>query len=108
MSKFFESCCSSGKDINFQPEDFSLASVLKAEETALSVGDKNEADKEEVEYTEGVFPNLQFDVCNSSVTNVKEEETELIYKALSVLGRTFIKTIPRIIDAVAEIIADSK
>lgn len=106
MSKLFESRCSSEPFFYSQSEDYSLASILKAEETALFVGDENEPGTKGGKRVESVFPDWHCNVVDSFVTD-RKEETKAVYKAFAVLGRTFIKTIPRIIDAVAEIIADS-
>lgn len=89
------------------PFDFTLESVLKLEEEAFFKDLERNTTTNGTDHEECSYSQRQNLATNAADITKDEDDMEFLYNALSMLGKTFIKTIPKIIDVIAEIYSDS-
>lgn len=107
MSRIINSRHTSEKFGSSLLDDFNLNTILKSEENALLTSFEKESKADDAEAEQVEYPYYAGRKDKTKIINVStEDQMDTFYKDLSYLGRTLIKTIPKIIDAIADIILD--
>lgn len=106
MAKNFNMGSPSERRENSPPGDFNLYTILKSEEEAYARSVERQI-KSNVAKEPDTFSEWSDSDEKAIDSDSEEDTTELVYNTIEMIGKAFIATFPKILEAVADILFES-
>ncbi|MGN1306013.1 MAG: hypothetical protein ACI4YB_13385 [Oscillospiraceae bacterium] len=106
MAKVFNSSFPPERCESSTPSNFNLYTILKSEEEAFAKSVEKQTETYVAEESSSCFGSQ--DSNEKAIDSNSEEDMEdAVYETIDELGKSFIKTFPKILESIADIISES-